>query len=117
MSSELGLRRRSSSARSEDDEWRESGDEVRVNGDVVPVDEVEESEELEVELGEKAVLRRRREGVRRGEKDWKREVRMLTLFGWALLVSMVVVVMVGIICVPSTQDRKTRLARPIPGQR
>jgi len=51
MSSELGLRRRRSRARSEDDdEWCESGDEVRVSGEVVPVED-EESGELEVELG------------------------------------------------------------------
>lgn len=81
MSSELGLRRRRSRARSEDDDEQcESGDEVRVSGEVVPVEEDEESGgELEEELGEKAVLRRRREGVRSGENDWKLEVRMVTV--------------------------------------
>jgi hypothetical protein len=53
---------------------------VRVSGEVVPVEEGEESGgELEEELGEKAVLRRRREGVRSGENDWKREVCMMTV--------------------------------------
>lgn len=80
MSSELGLRRRRSRARSEDDDEQcESGDEVRVSGEVVPAEEDEESGELEVELGEKAVLRRWREGVRSGENDWKREVCMMTV--------------------------------------
>lgn len=52
---------------------------MRVSGEVVSVEEGEESGgELE-ELGEKAVLRRRREGVRSGENDWKLEVRMMTV--------------------------------------
>lgn len=52
---------------------------MRVSGEVVVVEEGEESGgELE-ELGEKAVLRRRREGVRSGENDWKLEVRMMTV--------------------------------------
>ena len=72
------MRRRRSRARSEDDDEQcESGDEARVNGETVPVEEDEESGGLEVELGEKAVLRRRREGVRSGENDWKREVCMV----------------------------------------
>jgi len=79
MSSELGLRRRRSRARSEDDDEQcESGDEVRVSGEVVPVEDEESGGELKVELGEKAVLRRWREGVRSGENDWKRGVCMVT---------------------------------------
>jgi hypothetical protein len=50
----------------------ESGEAVRVSGEVVPVEEEGETERLD----EKAVLRRRREtevGLeRRGVKDWKR---------------------------------------------
>lgn len=55
----------------------ESGEEVRVSGDVVPVEELGEHERCE-RVGEKAVLRRRREveGVRSGVKDWKRLVRV-----------------------------------------
>lgn len=50
-----------------------SGLAVRVNGEVVPVDEEGEAERRD-RVGEKAVLRRRREWVplRRGVKDWKR---------------------------------------------
>ena len=59
---------------------------MRVSGEVVSVEEDEESGELEVELGEKAVLRRWREGVRSGENDWKREVCMVTV-GRILLVN------------------------------
>lgn len=52
---------------------------MRVRGEVVRMEEAEEVEERgEAEVGpeEKAVLRRRREGVRRGWKDWKREERI-----------------------------------------
>lgn len=48
-----------------------SGLAVRVNGDVVPVELDGEVERCE-RVGEKAVLRRRREPLRRGVKDWKR---------------------------------------------
>jgi hypothetical protein len=66
---------------------------VRVSGEVVSVED-EESGELEVELGEKAVLRRWREGVRSGENDWKREVCMVTV--GRILVNRSVQVVVGI---------------------
>lgn len=52
-----------------------SGDEVRVRGDVVPVEEEGETERPE-RLGEKAVRRRWREPERIGVKDWKRLVRV-----------------------------------------
>jgi hypothetical protein len=50
-----------------------SGLAVRVNGEVVPVELDGEHERCE-RVGEKAVLRRRRdcEPLRRGVKDWKR---------------------------------------------
>jgi len=66
-----------------------SGDDVRVSGDVVPVDEDGDMERPE-RLGEKAVRRRCSEPVRMGVKgDWKRLVRVgltiltvVGLVGW-----------------------------------
>lgn len=53
-----------------------SGDELRVSGDVVPVDDEGDIERPE-RLGEKAVRRRWSEPVRMGVKgDWKRLVRV-----------------------------------------
>lgn len=53
-----------------------SGDDVRVRGDVVPVEEEGEMERPE-RLGEKAVRRRWSEPERIGVKgDWKRLVRV-----------------------------------------
>lgn len=53
-----------------------SGDEVRVRGEVVPVEEDGERERPE-RLGEKAVRRRCSEPERMGAKgDWKRLVRV-----------------------------------------
>ena len=54
-----------------------SGDEVRVSGDVVPVDDEDGDMERPERLGEKAVRRRWREPERMGVKgDWKRLVRV-----------------------------------------
>lgn len=71
-----------------DTERWESGDAVRVNGEVVPVEEEGEAERME-RTGENAVLRRRREWVelRRGVKDWKRfwrvgETILIEELGW-----------------------------------
>jgi hypothetical protein len=76
------LRRRSKRARIEEVVEEalkcESGDEVRVRGEVVWVDEVEEAEER---VGEKAVRRRRREGVRRG---WKRVWVRILIDAWCI---------------------------------
>lgn len=56
------------------------GDELRVRGSVVDVVMMEEgdAERIELRVGLKAVLRRRREPdvLRRGVKDWKRLVRV-----------------------------------------
>lgn len=56
------------------------GDELRVRGSVVDVVIMEEgeAERIELRVGLKAVLRRRREPdvLRRGVKDWKRLVRV-----------------------------------------
>lgn len=79
MSSTLGLRRSINRCRmlAMLAELRcESGDDVRVSGDVVPVLDEGDDERCE-RVGEKAVLRRRSEGVRMGVKgDWKRLVRV-----------------------------------------